>query len=66
MTKLILASASKSRRDLLTGAGLDIEIVVSDLDEDTLKQQGLSVKETALALAVEKARIVSENSRTVW
>lgn len=61
MTKLILASASKSRRDLLIGAGLNVEVVVSHVDEDIIKAKGLNVAETAMALAFEKASVVSKN-----
>lgn len=61
---LILASASKSRSDLFKGAGLDIESIPADLDENILKEQGLaegwSVEATALSLAKAKADFVSQ------
>lgn len=38
MTKLILASASKSRAQLLKNAGLDFEIMPADVDEDAIRQ----------------------------
>lgn len=59
MHKLILASASKSRADLLRGAGLDIEVMASFVDEETIKSKGLSVENTALELSKEKAFAIS-------
>ena len=61
MSRLILASASKSRGDLLRGATLSIETIPADLDENVIKAQGLSVKETALELAKAKALHVSKS-----
>ncbi len=58
---LILASASKSRAELLRGAGLSIEAIATDLDEEIIKAQGYSVIETALRLSKAKARVISEN-----
>ncbi|MDV7339890.1 Maf family nucleotide pyrophosphatase [Terasakiella sp. A23] len=57
---IILASASKSRADLLRGAGLEIEAIATDLDEDIIKAEGYSVIETALRLSEAKARVLSE------
>jgi len=63
-TPLILASASKSRSDLFKGAGLSIDCIPADLDENILKNKGLSegwsVEETALSLAKAKADFVSQ------
>lgn len=61
MSQIILASASKSRRDLLTGAGLEIDVIVSHVDEEILKARGFSVVDTALELAKEKASVVSRD-----
>jgi septum formation protein len=64
MNTLILASASKSRSDLLKGAGLDIKAIPSHVDEDILKQHALSqdwsVEKTALYLAKAKAESISQ------
>ncbi|GGF59161.1 Maf-like protein [Terasakiella brassicae] len=60
VNKIILASASKSRADLLQGAGLDIECCPADLDENLIKSEGLSVRQTALKLSFAKAMAVSE------
>ena len=60
VNKIILASASKSRADLLRGAGLDIECCPAGLDESLIKGEGLSVRETALKLSFAKALAVSE------
>ncbi len=59
MSRIILASASKSRRDLLIGAGLEIEVQVSHVDENIIKAQELSVEQTALDLSKAKATAVS-------
>lgn len=59
MKKLILASASKSRADLLRGAGLDIQAIPADLDENIIKAEGHTVTETALKLSVAKANVLS-------
>ena len=61
MDKLILASASKSRRDLLINAGLDVDIIPSHVDENILKAENLNVEKTALLLAEEKAKAVSKD-----
>jgi septum formation protein len=60
---LILASASASRRALLTASGLKFEIWPADIDEAAVKQnaraQGASAEQTALRLAHLKAAAVS-------
>lgn len=59
--RLILASASPSRLRLLRAAGIDPEVVVSDVDEDALTQTmpDLRPEELALALAQAKAQDVA-------
>ncbi|WP_240796836.1 Maf family protein [Terasakiella sp. SH-1] len=61
MTQLILASASKSRGDLLRGAGLNIETIPADLDEEIIKAEGLPVVETAIKLSKAKAAHISKH-----
>ncbi len=60
---LILASGSKGRAAVLSGAGFSFETIISHVDEDELKlkasAQGKSLDETALLLAHEKAKVVS-------
>lgn len=56
MEKLILASASPRRKDLLTEARIPFEIVPSHVNEDTnLKKPSAIVKELALRKALEIA-----------
>ena len=57
---LVLATASRSRRQLLENAGVAFEAVATNVDEDAIKvtalADGLSVEDTALVLAEAKAR----------
>ena len=59
--KLILASSSRIRRQLLEGAGLEFQVINSNVDEDLLKKElhGRSFREQVSRLASEKARTVS-------
>ena len=61
--KLVLASASASRRALLTAAGVDCLFEAAQVDEEELKTslraEGVSAAETAEALGELKARHVS-------
>jgi septum formation protein len=62
--RLILASQSRSRRSMLTAAGLAIDAIPSDVDEAALKTELESrgvgdPGEIALALAAAKAEVVS-------
>jgi septum formation protein len=63
---LILASASGTRAQLLSAAGVTFEIVPAAIDEETLKadwlRKGCSAAEIARGLAEEKARSVG----AVW
>lgn len=58
--KLILASQSTRRKELLAEAGYDFEVVVSHVDESKFDGLGLSARELAEKLAFEKAREVAE------
>ena len=60
MTRLILASASTSRRRLLESAGLKPEIIVSHVDEETDFFNAMSPADMVIALAVTKAHTVRE------
>ena len=56
MYKVVLASASPRRRDLLTEAGISFEVVVSDVDENiVMTTPPLFVKELALLKAASVA-----------
>jgi septum formation protein len=61
---LILASASKSRANLMRAAGLEFEVRPAHVDEDaikaSLKAEGASAADCALALAEFKAGTVSQ------
>ena len=60
MPRIILASASSSRRRLLESAGLSISVVVSHVDEETEFFNALSPADMVIALAITKAHTVRE------
>lgn len=57
--KLILASGSPRRRDILRELGVPYEVVPSDVDEDAPELRGLPPAEQARALALRKAESVA-------
>jgi septum formation protein len=63
MSKVILASKSTARAQLLAGAGVAFEVAGSGVDEDAIKQRllvdGAGPREVALTLARTKALAVS-------
>lgn len=62
--RIILASGSRIRRQLLEGAGLQFQVINSNVDEDSLKKElhGRPFGEQVIRLASEKARKVSINN----
>ncbi|MFZ4107383.1 MAG: Maf family protein [Candidatus Planktophila sp.] len=60
MPRIILASASSSRRRLLESAGLTISVMVSHVDEETDFFNELSPADMVIALAITKAHTVRE------
>ncbi|MBC7463893.1 MAG: septum formation inhibitor Maf [Actinobacteria bacterium] len=60
MPRVILASASPSRKKLLDTAGLDFDVVVSNVDEELPIYETLPPLEMVLALAIVKAHTVRE------
>ena len=60
MPKIILASASVSRRRLLESAGLKPIIMVSHVDEETEFFNSLSPSDMVIALAITKAHTIAE------
>ena len=59
--RVVLASGSDRRRDLLREAGLEFEIVVSEVDEEC--EPGLQPEQVAPMLALRKAREVARRTR---
>ena len=60
MNKLILASGSPRRKDLLTAAHIDFEVIVADVDETP--PYGMKGEELPIHLAHKKATEVSRNN----
>ena len=58
MAKIILASASPRRRELLAQIGLEFEVITSDTDESF--ENSMPVEEIVKKLALEKAHAVAE------
>lgn len=59
-TKLILASASPRRKQLLTQAGYKFDVVISQVDEESFSTEGISAVEYAKQLALAKALDIAE------
>lgn len=57
--RMILASASPRRRDLLTQAGYAFDVAPSDVDEEAISADGHSPTRYAQVLALAKARSVA-------
>lgn len=55
--RVVLGSASKTRREILGKAGVEVEVVVSGVDEEAVEAG--SVRELVEVLAVSKARAVA-------
>lgn len=60
MPSIILASASPSRKRLLEAAGVNAQIVISDVDEEDDIYLSMPPKEMVVALAIVKAHTVRE------
>jgi septum formation protein len=58
LPKIVLASASPSRRRLLENSGIKPEILVSGVDEEDPAYEALTPSELVLALAIVKAHTV--------
>jgi septum formation protein len=59
VTRLILASASASRAEILKGAGVAFDVVPANVDEDTVKAASHDGRAVAETLAARKAMAVS-------
>ena len=65
MSKLILASASKSRLELLQQASIKIaKTIPANIDETRYKQE--KAKDMVLRLASEKAKLISKKNKNYW
>jgi septum formation protein len=60
MPQIVLASASPSRKRLLQSAGIDPQIVISNVDEEDPIYEEMDPREMVLALAIVKAHTVRE------
>lgn len=60
MPKIVLASQSTSRKRLLIDAGLNPEIIVSHVDEETDFFNAMTPADMVIALAISKAHTVRE------
>ena len=63
---LILASGSSIRRKMLEDAGVDFEVVLSDVDEDAAKGDRTDPEAIASTLAEAKAVAVSAKHPSAW
>ena len=61
--RLILASGSQIRRQILLDAGIEFETIKSDVDEDQLKQAHAELPPAAIALLLAEAKAVQVSSR---
>ena len=63
MKKIVLASGSPRRREILSDAGLDFDVYISGADEDSINPDGIShsvyVQEIALLKARDAAKSIS-------
>ncbi len=62
MSKLILASASPRRKELLTKHGFEFEIITADIDERKIEEQYPDPVEAVKQLALAKAQAVFTNN----
>lgn len=68
MSKIILASASPRRRELLGNMGLDFSVLVSEADEDSVDKgvpPEIYVEELALLKAATTAKAIIDNKKAI-
>jgi len=56
MKKIVLASGSPRRREILAGAGLDFDVYISGADESSVNSEGISLGVYVQELALLKAK----------
>ncbi|MBW3099136.1 Maf-like protein [Pseudohoeflea coraliihabitans] len=70
MTRIILASQSTFRRDMLANAGIDVTPIAAEIDERAVERtvagSGVTPDELALILAEAKASNVAERNAGAW
>ena len=59
--KVILASTSPRRRELMNLGGFEYEVLVSDLEE--MRNRSLSIEEQSKDLAYQKSKIIYDNTQ---
>lgn len=69
MKKIILASGSPRRREILTGAGLDFDVYISGADESKVSPDGITfgmyVQELALLKARDAAKSIDKKGHII-
>ncbi|MBR5271049.1 MAG: Maf family protein, partial [Clostridia bacterium] len=67
--KLVLASGSPRRKELLEALGLKFDVLITDTDEDAITSQGIGVdlyvQELALMKAAEAAKLLIKNKNVI-
>lgn len=61
MKKIILASGSPRRREILSGAGVDFDVYISGADENSVNPDGISFNVYVQELALIKARSAAKS-----
>ena len=69
MKKIILASGSPRRREILSGAGLDFDVYISGADEGSISPDGITfgvyVQELALLKARDAAKAIDKKGHII-
>ena len=60
--RIILASRSKARQDMLRSAGVEFETMPADINEETLQQSGAEPAKVAQQLAEQKALLIAKQN----
>ena len=60
MNRIILASGSHARQNMLRNAGVDFTVIPADIDEAAISKDTENAEQTAIILAQQKARHISQ------